>query len=67
MTSDVDFVQFVADQMSPAGAVSDRKMFGDYGIYCNGTIVGLICGNPLFMYSTETGRQFLGLNGGGRS
>lgn len=32
-----------------------RKMFGDYGIYCNGKIVGVICNNVLYIKKTEAG------------
>ena len=36
-----------------------KKMFGDYGFYCNGKIVGLICDNNLYIKSTEAGRALL--------
>jgi hypothetical protein len=38
MASNSDFVQYIADQCSGAGEITARKMFGDYGIYCNGII-----------------------------
>ena len=43
MASNADFVQYIADQYAEAGEIVTRKMFGDYGIYCNGKIIGLIC------------------------
>ena len=36
-----------------------RKMFGDYGIYCDGKIVGLICDDCLYIKPTEAGRALL--------
>ena len=42
MASRADFVQFVAEQCGGAGEITARKMFGDYGIYCDGKIFGLI-------------------------
>ncbi len=36
-----------------------RKMFGDYGIYCDGKIVGLICDDCLYLKPTEAGRALL--------
>ena len=36
MASSVDFVQYVVDQCGGAGEIVAKKMFGDYGIYCNG-------------------------------
>lgn len=59
MASKPDFVQFIVDQCSWAGDVTARKMFGDYGIYCNGKIFGLICDNSLYVKPTEAGRSVL--------
>ena len=38
MSSRLDFVQYVADQCSGAGEITFKKMFGEYGIYCDGKI-----------------------------
>ena len=59
MSSNPDFVQFIADQCSGAGNIVTRKMFGDYGIYCNGKIFGLICDNAFYVKPTEAGRKLL--------
>ena len=58
MASNSDFVQYIADQCSGAGEITTRKMFGDYGIYCNSIIFGLICDDH-FLKPTESGRQLL--------
>jgi TfoX/Sxy family transcriptional regulator of competence genes len=60
MSSELDFVQFVVEQMEDAGIITNRKMFGDYGIYCNGIIFGLICDNKIFIKPTEKGRAYIG-------
>lgn len=59
MASNADFVQFVADQCSGAGEITVKKMFGDYGIYCEGIIFGLICDNRLYVKPTKKGRDVL--------
>ena len=59
MASNSDFVQYIADQCSGAGEITTRKMFGDYGIYCNGIIFGLICDDHFFVKPTESGRPLL--------
>ncbi len=59
MASNPDFVQFIADQCAKAGDITTRKMFGDYAIYCNGKIFGLICDNGFYVKPTEAGRQLL--------
>ncbi len=60
MASDETFVQFILDQIQSAGVVRSRKMFGEYALYCNDKVVGLVCDNQLFVKATEPGREFLG-------
>lgn len=59
MASNPDIVQYIADQCAAAGEITVRKMFGDYGLYCNGKIVGLICDNCLYLKATEPCRRLL--------
>ena len=60
MTSDAAFVEFVVDQMSDAGRIASRKMFGEYAIYCDAKVVALVCDNQLFVKPTEKGRVYIG-------
>ena len=60
MASNADFVQYIADQCADAGEITVKKMFGDYGIYCNGKIFGLICDDRFYVKPTEEGRALLG-------
>ncbi|MDE2596496.1 MAG: TfoX/Sxy family protein, partial [Sphingomonadales bacterium] len=53
-------VDFVVEQMAGAGHVSARAMFGEYGVYCDGRVVALICGDQLFVKPTAAGRAFIG-------
>ena len=62
MSSDEDFVKFIAEQMEDAGIIRYRKMFGEYALYCNEKVVALICDNKLFVKQTNAGRTFLGEN-----
>ena len=55
MASNTDFVQYIVDQCSGAGEITVRKMMGDYCIYCDGIIFGLICDNNLFIKPTYQG------------
>ena len=59
MASTADFVQYIADQCSGAGEIVVRKMFGDYGIYCDGKIFGLICDNGFYLKPTDAVRPML--------
>ena len=47
MTSQQSTVDFVIDQISDVGDVSAKKMFGEYGIYCGGKMVALMCDDHL--------------------
>lgn len=57
MASNPEFVQYIADQLTDAGEITYRKMFGEYGMYCDSKIFALICDNQLFVKITEAGRQ----------
>ncbi len=59
MASNADFVEYIADQCSGAGEIVTKKMFGDYAIYCNGKIFGLICDDCLYLKPTKAARVLL--------
>ncbi|MGC6526293.1 MAG: TfoX/Sxy family protein [Flavobacteriaceae bacterium] len=59
MASDKNFVDFVVEQIQNAGEITVKKMFGEYGIYSNGKIFGVICDNKLFVKPTNSGRKFI--------
>ena len=59
MACNTDFVLYIVDQCSGAGDISVRKMMGDYCIYCDGVLFGLICDNNLYVKETDAGRAFL--------
>ena len=53
MATDLEFMEFLADQMAGAGEIAYKKMFGEYAIYCGGKVVALVCDNQLFVKPTE--------------
>ena len=53
MSCSADFVQFIVDQCSGAGEIAVKKMMGDYCIYCDGILFGLICDNNLYIKPTD--------------
>ena len=55
MASNADFVQFIVDQCSGAGEITVKKMMGDYCIYCDGVLFGLVCDNNLYVKPTYQG------------
>lgn len=57
MASRLEYVQYVAEQLSAAGEITYKKMFGEYGLYCDGKIFANICDDQLFIKITEAGRS----------
>lgn len=55
MASTLDFVEYVCDQISGAGEITYKKMFGEFGIYCNAKIIGLVCDDQFFVKKTKAG------------
>jgi TfoX/Sxy family transcriptional regulator of competence genes len=41
-------IAFIEDQLSPLD-IRTKSMFGEYGIYCDGKVVGFICDDTLFI------------------
>lgn len=60
MASDPSFVEYVLDQIADDCGVTDRKMFGEYGLFGDGKCIALICDNRLFVKPTQGGRTFIG-------
>lgn len=59
MASTIDFVEYVCEQIDGAGNITYKKMFGEYGVYCDGKIIGLICDNQFFIKKTKIGEDLL--------
>ena len=60
MATDLEFMEFLADQMAGAGEISYRKMFGEYAVYLDGKVVALVCDNQLFVKPTAAGHAYIG-------
>jgi len=60
MASQQRTVDFLVGQVARAGAVSQRRMFGEYALYCDGKVVALVCGDELYVKPTVAGRAHLG-------
>lgn len=59
MASSLEYVQFVADQLSLAGEIRYKKMFGEYGLYCNDQYFAVICDNRFLIKLTQAGKTML--------
>ena len=55
MASRLEYVQYVAEQLSAAGEITYKKMFGEYGLYCDGKLFANVSDDQLFVKITEAG------------
>jgi TfoX/Sxy family transcriptional regulator of competence genes len=60
MASSQQNVDFILEQLTDAGDVSARKMFGEYAIYRRDKVVALFCDDQLFVKPTVGGKAFIG-------
>lgn len=60
MASTAGFVTYVCDQLHGAGAISSRKMFGEYALYLDGKVFALVCDDQLYVKPTPAGRLLMG-------
>ena len=58
MSTKPSTVDFILDQLASLGNVRARKMFGDYALYCDEKVVGLVCDDQLFVKYTDPGKEF---------
>lgn len=53
MATNIDYVEYVCDQLRETGNVRYRKMFGEYMIYIDDKPIVLVCDNTPFIKITE--------------
>jgi len=57
MSKQNEFCEYLMDRLAPLGAPSYRFMFGGYGIYLDGLIVGLVVDDVLLLRADEENRR----------
>ena len=55
----MSYVEFTAEQMREAGTITWRRMFGEYGLYCDGKYFGCVCDDRLLVKITPAGEALL--------
>lgn len=60
MSSQQKTVDYILEQSAAAGTMTAKKMFGEYGMYCDGKVMAFICDDQLFIKPSEAGRAYLG-------
>lgn len=59
MATKAETAEYLVSQMLGLGNVYARKMFGEYGVYCDDRMFALICDDQLFYKPTAAGKAFL--------
>jgi DNA transformation protein len=44
-----DFIAYLHELLEPVGRVSERAMFGGWGVYVDGTIIGIVVDGRLYL------------------
>ena len=57
MSSSLEYVQFIAEQLSELEEISYRKMFGEYAFYYKGKVFGGVYNNRFLIKVTEQGKK----------
>lgn len=59
MASSETLVEFIYEQLQGVGEIRYRKMFGEYGFYCNDTFYAMVCDDRFLVKITEAGKEYL--------
>ena len=53
MATDKAFVDYIAEQAQLGGALTFKRMFGEYGMYLDGKVIGFVCDNSVFVKHSD--------------
>ena len=51
-----ELVRFLCESLTPLGAITARRMFGGYAVYCDGVVFALVAHNVLY-FKTDDGNR----------
>ncbi len=57
MVASESFVEFLREQLSPAGRITFRRMFGTTGVLCDGLMIGIVSDDVFFMRVDDLNRD----------
>lgn len=63
MACSKEFVEYLCDQLAGAGRITCKKMFGEYGIYCDGIFFAAAEDDAFYVKITKDGEDFLSEEG----
>jgi TfoX/Sxy family transcriptional regulator of competence genes len=60
MATSASTIEAILSRLDQDGAVTARKMFGEYGLFLDGKMVALVCDDILYLKPTPAGLAYLG-------
>jgi TfoX/Sxy family transcriptional regulator of competence genes len=60
MATKQETVDFICEQSGLSERVTSRKMFGEFALYVDGKVIGLVCDDILYVKPTLPGPAILG-------
>ncbi len=60
MATTQSVIDFLTEQVSDAGVIRSRKMFGEYALYCDEKVVAFVCDDKLFVKITPKSLEIVG-------
>lgn len=60
MSTSVDYIEFVMEQINGVGDIRYKKMFGEYMVYLNDKPVLLVCDNTVFVKKVDCTEKLMG-------
>lgn len=49
MSTDLDFIHYVAEQIALGSRLTHKKLFGEYALYVDEKVVAFVCDNSVFI------------------
>lgn len=59
MSTTLDFIEYVCEQLEGSGVIRYRKMFGEYCVYINDKPVFLVCDNMVYVKKLKELEQII--------
>ena len=53
MSTTIEFIDYIAEQVDLGAAFTHKRMFGEYCLYVDGKVVAFACDNSLFVKATD--------------
>jgi TfoX/Sxy family transcriptional regulator of competence genes len=57
MATSLSQMEYIAEQLNKLGVIRYKKMFGEYGVYCDEIFFALVCDDRLFVKTVPAGKN----------